>query len=326
MNVIDLFAGCGGLSYGFKEAGVNSVGFLEIDKHCITTLKSNFKNNKTNDSSFLKYDIQNIFQKNHKSVEVSYFFDGINNINVDGIIGGPPCQAYSLDGRARDPGRMNYDYRNFLFESYIEWLKKIKPNFFVLENVMGMLSANPGGKSIPDLMSKAFKEIGYAIPEISKKIVYDLSDFGASQKRRRVILFGVNKKKCLKFNQIIENFYNTLDNQMCSPKDVSFSIKNLPYLLPLKKTTNRNSHSLNSDDPLHFPRFHNNRDIKIFRTLAADISSENPKFNSSSSKLRLYNEKVGKAARFQKYNVLKWDKPSNTITRSTTDASVPTDC
>ena len=61
------------------------------------------------------------------------------------IIGGPPCQAYSLAGRIRDPNNMKNDYRNYLFESYIDWLVKTEPKFFVFENVTGMLSAKPDG-------------------------------------------------------------------------------------------------------------------------------------------------------------------------------------
>ena len=311
MNIIDLFAGCGGLSYGFKKANFNSVGYLEIDKHCINTLKSNFKTSKFKDNRFLNHDIQNIFKESNNSVKVTDFFNDINNINIDGIIGGPPCQAYSLEGRARDPNRMENDYRNFLFESYIEWLKKYKPRFFVLENVMGMLSAKAGGISIPKLMSNAFEEIGYEIPLITKRIVYNLSDFGAPQNRRRVILFGVIKN--FTSTQMIENFYDTLDKQICLATSVLSSIKDLPKLMPEKNQPSKNSHVLNSIDPLHFPRFHNQRDIGIFKMLAEDNLSANPEFRSISSKLKLYNERVGKSASFQKYNVLKWKEPSNTI-------------
>lgn len=312
MNVIDLFAGCGGFSYGFKKAGFNSVGYLEIDEHCINTLKSNFKKNKSKDNRFLKHDIQKVFNGKNNT-NVTNFFNDINCIKIDGIIGGPPCQAYSMEGRARDPNKMENDYRNFLFESYIDWLKKYKPSFFVLENVTGMISAKPGGRSIPNLMSRAFKEIGYEIPCISKKIVYNLADFGGPQNRKRVILFGVKKNKNVNAIKLVECFYNILDKQMTLPSDVSSTIKDLPKLLPLKNIILRTSHMLNSNDPLHFPRFHNQRDISIFKLLALDILKKDPQFKSTASKLKLYNEKVGKSANFQKYNVLKWCNPSNTI-------------
>ena len=139
---------------------------------------------------------------------------------------------------------MEKDYRNFLFESYIDWLKRYKPNFFVLENVTGMLSAKPGGKSIPKLMSYAFNQIGYEIPSISKDIVYNLSDFGGSQNRKRVILFGVKKNKKFDTMKLVTSFYNILDKQITSQSDVSSSIMNLPKLLPIKNKP-KMSHLIN---------------------------------------------------------------------------------
>ena len=79
---------------------------------------------------------ENVDSKGHRLL-----FSMTDN-SVDGIVGGPPCQAYSMAGRIRDPERMTKDYRNYLFESYIDWLKKIQPSFFVFENVTGMLSAS----------------------------------------------------------------------------------------------------------------------------------------------------------------------------------------
>ena len=104
-----------------------------------------------------------------------------------------------------------------------------------------------------------------------------------------------------------------MDKQITSQSDVSSSIMNLPKLLPIKKNKPKMSHLINCDDPLHFPRFHNQRDIGIFKLLALDNLRKEPLYKSSSSKLKLYNERVGKSVSFQKYNVLKWNKPSNTI-------------
>ena len=313
MNVIDLFAGCGGLSYGFKNTGFNSLGFVEIDKHCTHTLMANFQKNKFKDNRFLNYDIQKVFKNNNNNVNLNSFFSEINSSKIDGIIGGPPCQAYSIEGRARDPNGMADDYRNYLFESYVEWLKKYQPKFFVLENVLGMLSAKPGGKSIPELLSRSFQNINYFIPEISKKIVYNLAEFGGAQNRKRVILFGVNQNIIKNPFQIIQNFYNHLDKAITQSNDVAYAIKDLPKIFPVKKDLKRISHHINTEDPLHFPRFHNERDINIFSTLAKDLYSDRPKFKSNNSKMDLYNKKLGKRSKFQKYNVLKWEKPSNTI-------------
>jgi len=312
MNVIDLFAGCGGLSYGFKNNGFNSVGFVEIDKHCIGTLKANFQNNKIKDNRFLNYDIQKVFKIKNSNENLNSFFSEINGSSIDGIIGGPPCQAYSLEGRVRDPNGMTDDYRNYLFENYVEWLKKYQPKFFILENVIGMLSAKPKGKSIPELLSKSFQDINFFIPEISKKIVYNLAEFGGVQNRKRVILFGVNKNIIKNPSQIVQNFYNNLDRQITKSYNVFHAIKDLPKIFPIKNDLNKVSHYINTEDPLHFPRFHNERDINIFKILAEDSALNQPKFKSA-NKIDLYNKMLGKQSKFHKYNVLKWDKPSNTI-------------
>ena len=79
MNVIDLFAGCGGLSYGFKKKGIKSVGFLEIDNHCINTLKANFKNNTIKDNRFLNCDIRETLNDNSNNKKLTSFFSEINN-------------------------------------------------------------------------------------------------------------------------------------------------------------------------------------------------------------------------------------------------------
>ena len=81
---------------------------------------------------------------------------------MDFIIGGPPCQAYSLAGRVKDKNGMRDDYRNYLFESFVELVKIYKPKGFIFENVLGILTAKPGGKLITERI-KNFEEIGYSI-------------------------------------------------------------------------------------------------------------------------------------------------------------------
>ena len=140
MKIIDLFAGCGGLSLGFKRENFKSIAYLDWEQSCVDTLIENFSHDKN--ASFLCEDIQESFSTNSNSAKL---LNEIGDNAVDGIIGGPPCQAYSMAGRVRDPQGMKNDYRNYLFESYIKWLERIQPSFFVFENVTGMLSAKPGG-------------------------------------------------------------------------------------------------------------------------------------------------------------------------------------
>ena len=116
LKVIDLFAGCGGLSLGFKKAGFDVVAHVEIDNKCCETLKSNAAPHEL----IINADITD-----HSSYipELSKRFQG----NVDGVIGGPPCQAYSIAGRINAKNKMHEDPRNFLFESFTHNLQKMNP-------------------------------------------------------------------------------------------------------------------------------------------------------------------------------------------------------
>ena len=305
MKVIDLFSGCGGLSLGFEQKGIKTIGFLDWDRHCIKTVKKNF----FKETQTLEIDIRESFKKNCQ--ETNLFLRNILQQKVNGIIGGPPCQSYSIAGRIRDPNAMKNDYRNFLFESYIKWLKKIKPNFLIFENVPGILSSKPGGLKITEVIKKSFFDAGYIVPNIDKKIVFNLADFGGPQNRKRLLIFGVNKK-FRDAKNILNEFYLRLEKQFTKPSSVKKSIYNLPKLFPLTNPIKRSSHKQCISDPLHYPRFHNKRDINIFRMLAKDSSSKNPVYNIKKLK-ELYTNKTGKIANVHKYYVLKWEEPSNLI-------------
>ena len=308
MKTVDLFAGCGGLSIGFDKVGFQTLGYLDWDNHCIETLKTNFKKN---DAVFMHGDIRDV--SNGKNKNINNFLAELKNNSVDGIIGGPPCQAYSIAGRVRDPNGMKNDYRNYLFESYAIFLKELKPLFFVFENVTGLLSAKPDGLPIVENSSRSFRELGYEIPNIDKNIVIDLANLGGAQKRKRVILFGVDSKRVNNASDIIQQFYTNLKNQYEEPKTVQDAIGDLPKLYPLDKPIKRKSHAVDEKDLLHKSRFHNARDMKIFNILADDIKTKRFKYKSVESIKKLYEEHVGKKSKVHKYFVLKWDEPSNLI-------------
>ena len=298
MKTVDLFAGCGGLSIGFDKVGFQTLGYLDWDNHCIETLKTNFKKNS---AVFMHGDIRDI--ANGKNKNIDNFLAELKSNSVDGIIGGPPCQAYSIAGRVRDPNGMKNDYRNYLFESYAIFLKELKPLFFVFENVTGLLSAKPDGLPIVKNISRSFRELGYEIPNIDKNIVIDLANLGGAQKRKRVILFGVDSKRVKNASQIIQQFYLNLKNQYEEPKTVQDAIGDLPKLYPLDKPTKRKSHAADEKDLLHTSRFHNARDIKIFNILADDIKTKSFKYKSVESIKKLYEEHVGKKSKVHKYFV-----------------------
>ena len=334
-NTIDLFAGCGGLMDGFmQEGGYDTLACVEWETFPCLTLANRLEkrwNHKNAKEEVVRFDIQ-------RTDELINGFDDeeygkhkglkklIGDKHVDVVIGGPPCQAYSLAGRIRDPHGMRDDYRNYLFESYIRILEYFKPTFFVFETVVGMLSATPDGTPIVDKISKAFNDAGYCVIDDFKDAVYDVADFGIPQHRKRVIILGVNKllaSKDTEFCQkIIKDFYKGLMpkyRQMARPRTVKDAIGDLPILLPSKEVIRKDGHKY-SHVPIdgggvmnHIPRFHSERDQKIFTMLGEDIASGRNEYVSTESLKGLYTKMTGKKSNIHKYYVLRWNEPSNTI-------------
>jgi DNA (cytosine-5)-methyltransferase 1 len=184
---IDLFAGCGGLSEGFYRKGFTALAHVEINKFACETLRRRmfYYGYEEVDTAVIEHDItaSDILDR----IDIA-----VGNNEVDVIIGGPPCQAYSTAGRARDPHGMENDPRNFLFESYVKVLEHYRPKFFVFENVTGILSAKVQGEKI---LEKVFSELAqnYKILRDSNQIVLNAVNYGVPQNRRRVIIFGVRK-------------------------------------------------------------------------------------------------------------------------------------
>jgi len=222
MNFIDLFAGAGGLSEGFVNAGYTPLAHVEMDTNACNTIKTRLAyhfltkvRNENIYNLYLKKEItrENLWNKIPREIldsvinrEISE--DSINDIfnkideirdlkKIDIIIGGPPCQAYSLVGRSRDPNKMEGDKRNYLFRYYAEFLKRYKPEYFLFENVLGLLSA--GSKKYLIEMVQLFKSIGYSV--VFPTIV-NAEDYGVLQKRRRVIIIGHRGNNKLTFPMI----------------------------------------------------------------------------------------------------------------------------
>jgi len=212
MNYIDLFAGAGGLSEGFIREGFNSVAHVEMDEAACNTLKTRtayyylIENDKK--EVYIKYikgeisrdELYKMIPQNllnsviNKAIgpeQNKEIFKNIDTLrdgkSIDLIIGGPPCQAYSLPGRSRDKNKMVGDPRNYLFEQYAEFLKYYEPQYFVFENVVGLLSAKSADGSLYlDKMRVCFRDAGYTIE--FKKI--ETKDYGILQNRKRVIIIG----------------------------------------------------------------------------------------------------------------------------------------
>lgn len=333
INIIDLFAGCGGLSDGFDQTNLyDTLACVEWEKAPCDTLKKRLADKwlYSNSSEIvLRFDIQQtekLFDGWCDDVEYGTSF-GLDRLveqsgsNVDVIIGGPPCQAYSIAGRIRDKDGMNDDYRNYLFESYIKVVNRYKPKVFIFENVPGIFSAKPGGEPILEKIITAFQEIGYSIsPQLRNSGIINCVDYGIPQSRKRVVILGVNNEMSrTDSNLIIDDFYMNILPQYKEPtKTVRDALSDLPKLLPLSKPTTVKGKKYSHDYTCiniknHLPRMHSVRDIDVFKLLTEDIDNGTERYTNSEALKQLYYELTGKRSNIHKYHVLRWDKPSNTI-------------
>lgn len=330
-NIIDLFAGCGGLLEGFlHEGSYFPIASAEWEKAPLETLKHRLKTRwdmQNADEKCLLMDIQQdekLFKgwKNDEEygdgVGLDYLVDKYGTPDV--IIGGPPCQAYSVAGRIRDENQMKDDYRNYLFENYLKVVNKYRPKAFVFENVPGMLSAKPGGVPVTDLIRKEIESIGYEIvDDLKKYAILDSSDFGVPQARKRVIIIGLDKNVYKDPQVTLKDFYTNIITKYKVEKKITLwdAIGDLPKAYPTEEyraNKARFSHTIPETDLTnHIPRYHNKGDIDIFRTLAEDIESGNMEHTSSAALNELYYQKTGKRTNVHKYHVLRKDQPSTTI-------------
>ncbi|MDD5005051.1 MAG: DNA cytosine methyltransferase [Candidatus Omnitrophica bacterium] len=332
-KIIDLFAGCGGLCDGFEQTGFfYQVACVEWEKAPRDTLVRRLEDRwGYADAQYrvARFDIQRTDELFRGWTKDSVYGDGVGldklvakSGHIDLIVGGPPCQAYSIAGRIRDENGMQNDYRNYLFECYLKVVDRYKPKAFVFENVTGILSARPHGINIIERIRQTFLDHGYElINNISNNAIVDLVHFGVPQKRSRVILLGLNRSKFTGDRQkALSEFYNDILPAYRSDKvsTVRDAIGNLPALRPVKgsyKVNNRlYSHKPDSTDILnHYPRYHNSRDRKIFYELAADLDSGKNHYVSVEAIKQLYAERTGRTSSVHKYYVLRRNEPSNTI-------------
>lgn len=208
---IDLFAGAGGLSEGFIRSGFKPIAHVEYDEAACFTLKTrlvyHYLKERNNIKPYVEYLKGNINRKElYSFVPESLLSSVVNKVigrdneqifnlidklrgeqNVDLIIGGPPCQAYSLVGRARSVDGMRHDSRNHLYVEYAKYLERYKPKLFVFENVLGLKSAKKG--TYLTNIEKLFLKKGY------KMKLYTLSahNFGVLQNRKRIVILGWQK-------------------------------------------------------------------------------------------------------------------------------------
>ena len=288
ISYLDLFAGAGGLSEGFAAAGYQPIAHVEMDTDACNTLKTRecfyYLQSIGSNCKYIDYlkkriardqlyalvpqgildsvicetmsdeSMPSIFEK----IDRAMSFRGVDSIDL--ILGGPPCQAYSMAGRARK--NMEGDPRNTLYKLYFQALERYKPTMFLFENVPGLLTAG-GGAYLTEIIS-GFRERGY---ELESRVL-NASDYGVLQNRRRIILIGWKKDS---------NHHYPLLAKYAKSHKVASLFEDLPELLPGEEKTEYATKAINeylsdtgirnASDVLtwHVARTNLERDREIYR-------------------------------------------------------------
>lgn len=334
LNYIDLFAGAGGLSEGFIRAGFNPIAHVEMNKDACDTIKTRTAYHwlKENGQSEIYYDylksetknkeelwkkvpenlINSVINKEISEKTLPEIFkvidEELGNKKVDVIIGGPPCQAYSVAGRARDPHGMKKDQRNFLYKYYVEFLKRYQPKMFVFENVPGILSAKNGIHL--DNIFKAVRKAGYELSTPTNKYQFlNAKDFGVLQDRKRVIIIGWKAELELTYpefenkesnNEVLKDLFSDLrklNNGEGTLNAVNYAKPTTEYLEQAKI---RNGLDFVTQ---HIARPNNENDLEIYR-IAVDEWNKGKRLNYATLPPRLikHNNTKSFTNRFQVVN------------------------
>lgn len=325
LTFIDLFAGAGGLSEGFIREGFKPLAHVEVDKHACDTLQTRIayhylkkRNQKKIYNQYLMGEIsrnsllkkipellvQSVINSEISENNLKIIFtqiDKINNSqNVDLVIGGPPCQAYSIIGRARDPQNMEFDKRNFLYLQYVSFLKKYKPKIFVFENVPGILSAKNG-----EHFSNIIRSINKAGYSVDYQIL-DAKDFGVLQSRKRVILIGWLTELNLKYPD-----FKPIDNNWKVLKDLFYDLPLLNpgdkpeqtyYTNPINDYLRKSKIRIDTDfTTQHEARPHNDRDLEIYKIALEKWINERKRLNYAElpDRLKTHKNQTSFLNRFQ---------------------------
>ncbi len=293
INIIDVFAGAGGLSEGFRQEQFNVLLHVEMNHDATLTLKTreafyylrsqgklnsyaNYLNGTISRDQLYNMIPEELFSKvlnveiNEDTIDTIFnrIDSNLNKKKLHGIIGGPPCQAFSMIGRVVNESKKPEDKRIYLYEYYVKFLQKYQPEFFVFENVKGLLSfKNDKDELLLPIILKAFSDQGYSV---SNDIV-NSSEYGVPQNRERLFVFGYRK------DLNYDDFFKSLSTR----KEVPIKIKDLFSDLPsMKPGESKNEYIINTKSDylrskirkyLDFPltanisRTHNDRDLKIYK-------------------------------------------------------------
>ncbi|XEO93178.1 DNA cytosine methyltransferase [Latilactobacillus sakei] len=342
MNIIDLFSGAGGLTEGFRR-NYNVIGHVEKEQPASETLKlrdAYYYLEETNQLNIYYDFLNDIIPKatlfshipkdllnrtinkeiNDESIhgifqELDTILENEDDPTVTGVIGGPPCQAYSTIGRALNASKKSTDGRIYLYRYYIDFLQKYNPTFFVFENVKGLLSF----KDLDDellfpKMQQEFRAAGY---ELDYKLI-NTAEYGVPQSRERVIIFGAKRNRL----DLINNFFDRLSDLREKTISVREAFTGLPslhsgeennkYTLSTNKFI-KQFYRTNPDTPLtqNISRPNKSNDLEIYRIVAdAKQRGINLKYNELAKNLitHRHTDKF-----LDRYKALGWDIPSHTV-------------
>lgn len=341
MHIIDLFSGAGGLTEGFLKEGYKVIAHVEKDKNACKTLETRLAYhhlNKSNlNSIYHDYLKNNIDRHTYIETASKYGFnsdcviceeislksiesvfqkiDLLTNDKIDGIIGGPPCQAYSTIGRPLNDLKKDNDERVYLYKLYINFLEKYSPNFFLFENVKGLLSYKDHTNEI--LLNKIiqeFKDVGY---NVELKLI-DTSHYGVSQSRERLFIFG---------SKVNRSFFSALEQKKQKPISLEELFYGLPNLSPgeakssykrvknINKINNLEELNIKSSDwnilTQHVARPHNQNDLEIYKIVALSKSrGKQIKYNELPLELQTHRNNQ---SFLDRYKALKKNSISHTV-------------
>lgn len=273
LKIVDLFCGAGGLSLGFVQEGFRVALANDIEACCVDTYAHNHP--ETQRDHIIKGDIREVVEELEQL---------LNGEHIDIVVGGPPCQGFSMANRQR----LIDDPRNYLYKNYIEVVRRLQPKFFVMENVKGMLG-------VSNQVKEDFETIGYTV----ECKVFNAKEFGVPQNRERLIYIG---------NRLgVDNGVVLKQIEMVGASMTAFVLSDALYgLRPLKASRVRNATEIDSEisgkkiepaDSLmfndyiniincgrkipfvcnHKARYNNDRDIEIYRRLNQGDKSDDPK-------------------------------------------------